>query len=377
VQHLEFCLGKVLGRAARLRPAGRTRIRCRLMCGAAIAVAFLCPRVARPAYGQGMPTRIELRASPQGELATFWQVLQADVREKFPETMGYLELKNVTTRTLTGGVVYAEYFDAAGRFCFSLLFSQGRNTRMKRGAAPGETVVAYSGSGGFFPALEPREVRLYLVQQSVAGEPGPPLKWSVPFRVPVTLDGGIGADAGKIQLGPGFGLGQGPVVDLASVRVTVDQDGFVDGAEVLGAADAEAGAWLLNFVHQLTFYPATDGDLPETADALLVVRVVLSEGPRWRQPPPPRASPWIRSYAARVRGGGAVPPVTQVVFARPARRAKLNGSDGWTTLPPAPPGVFEVNALGSYWSDLPTNLVRDPSMAHHWRTVLVLPDARR
>ena len=143
--------------------------------------------------------------------------------------------------------------------------------------APRDIREFYSSSVGLFTASEPREVRLYLVQQSVANEANKVRRWSVSFRAPVTVSGILTPDATHLQLGSRLEVAKGPFLDLLFAKVSVDQSGSVDGVEVLDALDSEAAAWFLDFArHQLAFYPAADGDVPQPGQAFVMVRVVLS-----------------------------------------------------------------------------------------------------
>ena len=59
---------------------------------------------------------------------------------------------------------------------------------------------------GLFPASAPKEVRLYLVEQSVPDQAKSPSGWAVPFRAPVTLFGSFTDRARRLQLGSELGL---------------------------------------------------------------------------------------------------------------------------------------------------------------------------
>ncbi len=303
-------------------------------------------------------------------------MLEARLRENFDQTTGYLEVQNISGTTVDGPIFYAEYFDASGRFCFSLVFSQATNTAIRGPIAPAEVRGLYSSGVGLFPASEPKEVKLYLVRQSMPEQANPLRNWDASFRAPITVSGSVRSDAMTLQLGPEVALAKGPFLDLVFAKVSVDEKGFVDGVDVLNTASNRVESWFLDFArHQLTFYPATDRWVPKPDHAVVLVRVVLSEEGIPNSPFLPRMSPWVKSYAARLVGT-EVPPVTDIVFARPAGKINRAGTDELVERPAALPGIFELRLFGSDWSVGAVQMVPDTSVPRRLRRELKVPDSR-
>ncbi len=341
-----------------------------------LALILLCFGLASSSAAQITFANTPLRVSPHGELTRFWQVLQAGLREDADATTGYLEVQNISGATVDGAIFYVEYFDARGRFCFSLAFAQATNTAAKGPIAPAEVRELYSSGSGLFTASEPKEARIYLVRQSTSEQADSPLNWDVSFGAPVTLSGGVRSEASELQLGPELALAKGPFLDLVLAKVSVDEKGFADRVDVLNTASKQVGSWFLDFARrQLTLYPATDGAQPKPDQALILVRVILSEEGLPGSPFLPRMSPWVKSYVARLTGT-EVPFVTGVVFARPTGKVNLAGSHEWVERLPAPLGAFELRLLGSYWSEPAFGWVSDPSMPHRMRRELAVPHSR-
>ncbi len=332
---------------------------------------LLCLCVASPTGAQITFATTSLRVSAQGELPTFWRVREAGLGETFTGTTGDLTLENIASTPIDGAIFYGEYFDAAGRLCFSLVFSQAKSVGETGPIAPGEVRELQSSGVGLFPASAPKEVRLYLVEQSVPDQAKSPSGWAVPFRAPVTLFGSFTDRARRLQLGSEVGLAKGPMLDLILARVSVNQRGLVDGVEVLQKASSEVELWFLDFAQQqLTFYPATEGGVPRPDRALVMVRALLSEEDLRNSRFPPRMSPWVESYVGKF-ADTEVPPVIDIVFRRPPTRVKRMGTTEWIERPEAPPGLLEILAIGAYWSVPALEFVSgDPSMLHRMRRKL-------
>ncbi len=375
MQHLRALTHGTLIQRAFTRLAQRATTLLQLRLAAPLALILLCPGLVSPAGNQDLPfARSLLRVTAREELSTFWKVRAAEWRETVTAAWGYLEVQNISSASLQGAIFYGEYFDDAGRLCFSLVFSQATNVGGQRPIAPGEVGELYS-PAGLGPASEPKEVRLYLVQQRIPGQENSLRKWDVAIRAPVTGGGSVPASAANLQLGSEVALAQAPVLDLVFAKVTVDRRGSLDRVDVLDAVSGEVESWFLNFVHQLTFYPATDGGVSKTEQALVMVRAVLSREAFLGSPFLPRASPWVESYMERLTDS-AIPPVMQILFERPPTKVKLNGKMEWTELPPAPPGRFQLMLLGGDWGGPAFDWVSDPSMPCHVRRELTVPQSR-
>jgi hypothetical protein len=78
----------------------------------------------------------------------------------------------------------------------------------------------------------------------------------------------------------------------------------------------------------------------------------------------PRMSPWVASYVQGLKGT-EVPPLMNIVFARPPTKLVSNGKP--IEVPAAPPGLFEIRLLFGDWSDQVFKWVHDESMPRHVR----------
>ncbi len=217
-----------------------------------------------------------------------------------------------------------------------------------------------SSTFGLFPALEPEEVKLYLVQLMLPNQPNPLRRWDVTLRVPVTVRGG--GDSG-LQLDPEMAPRGEALIDLMLARVTVNKSGHVKDVDVLQASTNQIESWFRDFVErQATLFPATERDVPQESYALILVRMASQE-----KLVPPRMSPWVKSYVQAAKDS-VVPPVTTLVFMRPPTRVKpLGTSTDFTERPPSSPGLFELRLGDSRWSEPPVHWVVDPTMPHHLR----------
>lgn len=317
-----------------------------------------------------LAVRTPLQVVPQGNLSGAWKVHDAGFGENLTATSGYLDVENISDVSVEGAIFYAEYFDASGRFCFSLLFSLAKNVGVRGPVSPREVRELSSVGIGLAASSEPKEVRLYLVQQHKAASTNSSCTWNVPIRAPITVGGSVPADAAKLQLGADVDLGQAPVVDLLLAKVGVDKEGLVDQVDVLNAANKQLDLWFRNFARQLTIFPETECDVPKRSEALILVRAVLTDTAPSDSPYLPRKSQWVELYG-RNHADSEAPMVTEVFFSRPPSRVKLGESKEFTDLPPTPPNILQAMTVGSEWSPSAVNWVRDQSMPHHLRRELV------
>ena len=330
-----------------------------------------------PAYGQLIVADTPLSVSPEGELAKFWEVRRAGLEETVTETMGYLDIRNNSETPLDNAIFYGEYFDRAGRLCFSLVFSQRGNIGQKGPILRGETRRLTSSAVGLFTASQPNRVNLHLVQQGIAGQPSSLSRWNAVIHAPVTLDSGIGSDATNLQLGSEATRDQSPVLNIVFANVSVSATGTVERIDVLNTLSSGVEVWFRNLVRQqLKFYPATENGTPKSDQALVLVRAIsidLSKGDLQSTAFPPGALvPWVRGYAGQLKG--VIPQLTEIVFRRPPTEVKHTGVSGVTqTLerPVAPQGLFELFLLGTDWSSTASKWIPDPTMPMHRRRELI------
>jgi hypothetical protein len=187
-------------------------------------------------------------------------MLEAGLHQDFNGTTGKLKLQNASNVALEGAVLYAEYFDSVGRLCFSLLFAQDKNPGEQSPIAPGGISVIGSSTPGLFPASEPKEVRLYLVELRLPELPNSPRRWEVRLRVPVTIAGGVHS---TLRLDTEVASASEPVLDLLLASVNVNQAGVATNVDVIHSTSSQVELWFRDFVQrQATIFPATDRDVP-------------------------------------------------------------------------------------------------------------------
>lgn len=319
--------------------------------GPVVAVVLLSAAVARPA---DRPSRhfvsVPLRFLAEGNLGKYWTLKAAELRETPSATWGYVGLQTVSNIPITEARFYGEYFNAEGRFCFSLAFSlasneEGRNSPIR----PGELRVLRSMAGSLSPAVEAKEMRLYLVEQTdltgqrVLNENTPPM------RVPPIISGGISEGLSSITLSGELAPPPDSTRDLVLARVRMDSLGRAEQVEIVQAISDKLRRWLQGFVSRTNeFTPASYGDTPIDGDTLVLVRATASRAAFENADFLPRLSPWVTAYLAGIHEN-EVPPISIVLFAPAPTRAKRLGSGEWVDLPPPPPGLFHIVSDGTGW----------------------------
>jgi hypothetical protein len=219
-----------------------------------------------------------------------------------------------------------------------------------------------------FAAVQPKELRLFILQQSTAGKTESPRTWHALVRSPVTIGTrSLGTDEGRLQLSPAGSH----VVDLVLAKVGVSESGKVTNVEILNAANRSIGEWFEQFITRLgTFYPATNDGVPKADFALVLVRAVDSEDALRNGEFSSRASaPWVRSYISG-SGDSDIPPVTEFLFHRPSSQARRLDTDEpllkSTLVPP-----LELLSVQSEWSLPSFRWVTDSKMPQNRRRELV------
>jgi len=320
---------------------------------------------------QGIIKERSLNIHTDSEVAALWQVQGASIREAYSGTDSLVELRNISGVPQKDPAFYAEYFDRAGRLCFSLVFAPTDPGSQGGSIEPNQVVQLGSAAGGLFPALEPEVLKLHLLRQESVG-PGA-IGAGLPdgVRAPVTLSGGVKPEASRFSLSLPLREAKARLVDLVFAKISVDEQGVPTKVDVLNAFSNQVQDWFQEFAkHQLTYYPAMEGPSLRSDEALLLVRVQVPVDPSENGLPPVEDAPWVQAYLKSVTANN-IPPITQVVLHRPPTRVKRNGSTEWTERAAAPPGVFELESIGSEWSSPAVGMVNDPSMPHHLRREIV------
>ena len=88
-------------------------------------------------------------------------------------------------------------------------------------------------------------------------------------------------------------------------------------------------------------------------------------------------SPWVLRYAAHFKSDTDVPPINVILFERPPTRVKEGGSEQWTKLPPAPPGLFQLRYGSSEWCPGISVMARDPMPPNYYRREFLLTPSNK
>jgi hypothetical protein len=352
-----------------------------LRIAAALLSMIVCLVVPKLAYGDVGGSNVSLRVVEQGNMAKYWRARKAMLTEDFTGTTGRLEVENKSGTSLDNTIFYGEYFDSAGRLCFTLAFSAEKDAK-KGPVNPGEVRTFYAIDGELFAASRPQEVRVYLVQQSIAGQENSLHKWKAPLRAPVTINApSFAIGESNVQLSSEVNPANTEVVDLILAKVTVDQSGLASEVDILNSVSGPMESWFRDFVQRRklsAFYPATENGAPKSDYALVVVRAFLIDISKEKvqsMPLPPRASlPWLRSYVTHL-ADNQLPPVTEVFFQRPPTNVIPLGKGVANSVerPAFPLGVVRLMYLGADWSLPTSDWLFDPSMPQQQRRVMKIP----
>jgi hypothetical protein len=268
-----------------------------------LATAVLTGQDVRPVGPQSVTVPVDVMADPSQNL---WRVSRAWLSLNFHSTEGYVRITNVSSIPFNSARFYAEYYDDAGRLCFTLVFVQDRNLDGIRGPfSPGETRTL-SAIASVAPGVRPRRVRLWFLDE--AGAPEPP---HAEVIAPVTVrDGTIGTVEG-IHLSE---LPNQPLIPLALVDATSESRDMRPPAsfKVVAARDESSRQWATELVSKLRFAPATHGWEPVASRTLILIRV-LSPHPSKDIPAAPAfEDPWVRLYVA-ASSGNSPPPIVNLL----------------------------------------------------------------
>ena len=136
-----------------------------------------------PAY-ESQPVRV---IDDQG-LGRTWRVVSAKLRENLTATWGVLNVQNASATAIEQARFSAEYYDANGRLCFTLVFAgEANGERDTKPIVAGASRELTSLAAGLGPAAKPVEVRLRLVSQRVVGRSTEVVAGDRLVRSPVTL----------------------------------------------------------------------------------------------------------------------------------------------------------------------------------------------
>lgn len=245
-----------------------------------------------------------LRIRADSDLGPGWKATEAEILESVTGTMGTLKLENTSSQAVQDPRFYAEYFAASGQPCFALLFDHSRSYEGRRGPfSPGEQRTLYTGAYWMGPALKVVEVRLHQLRGNN--------DVSVPY-LPATMAGmSLTREWWEgVQLATEPGKTEGPWLDLALARVTVDDRGRAEAPEVLYALDKGIATWFDEFMGHQQFVPAKRAGVAEASNVLILVRAPVSTRCLHERAFPPRESQIVRDYGGQLQESQAPPLLT-------------------------------------------------------------------
>jgi hypothetical protein len=365
--------------AVRTIPQRQRRVRyirdssvCRLENGilSAIGLLLLFPALATAKNVVRTDMPITLTVLQEGDFGNYWQASAAELQENFDSTIGFIQVKNISNSAVNTATFYADYRDAVGRRCFSLIYSLAENeAKAKDSLLKGETRKLYSVAAALMPSVKPITVHLFLVRQ-----PSSALALASTtsmIEAPITFSLKNSPQGDQVSLPTEFPDMNGPIVDLALIAVTVDELGRVSNIESLDSLNEEVRAWSTKFISNQAFYPATVGWTPKIGTTLVLLRAV-TESAQLAQSRglSIRELPWVTRYIETL-DTQPLPPVTQILFQRPPTKVKMGGSKEWIDLPATPVGIYEPYTPGSEWCPGVVKVVPDSSSPLHLRRELV------
>jgi hypothetical protein len=300
-----------------------------------------------------------LAVHAEGGLEKSWAVRAAGLQQRpiADATDAYVDLQNNTDRPISEAAFYGEYFDAAGRFCYSMAFSQSANFG-DRGPVLPRDVRRFEALGlGLFPASTPQRLNLYAVRFDASSPASTGADADMPIRVPVNIIGSVGADAAKLNLPGAVALSKESFAELLLASLSVDARGEVTSIDVVNNAPEDVREWFLRLAKdELTFYPASRAGQFELGEALVLVRAVLNEEGT-ETIPAPSAVPAVQSYISRLKEP-EIPPISQILVGR-SSPPEGNAAGASAEL-------LELRAWNTDWSSV-FRWTFDPSQPRHMR----------
>lgn len=246
---------------------------------------------------------VDVMANPS-EGQKLWRASRAWLEQTFQNTGGYVRVTNASAITFNSARFYAEYYDDAGRLCFTLVFVQDKNLDGIRGPFhPGDTrrLAAYASVS---PAVRPRKVRLWFL-----GEADAPLSPQAEVIAPVTIRSGTIGELEGIRLSE---QPNQPLMPFALVEATSDSRGKATTLNVVAAWDDASRRWAGELAARLRFAPATQNDEPMGARTLILIRVLRRRPPRAIPGAPAFENPWVQTYLA-ASDGKSGPPIVNLL----------------------------------------------------------------
>jgi hypothetical protein len=292
--------------------------------------------------GLGISSEPEsVKVELQGSLAGVWAVRQATVEDNYIGTYSVVEIENVSKEPTVDAAFYGEYFDAAGRFCLAVLFAQDENDEGRAGPfLPGEVRHLRTSTFYLNPASRPARLKLSGLADPILNERGR-IRGGTGVLAPPALEDVTltGKPWERVWLGPELESARGPLLDLVLARVGVDSRGDPKDVEIMGLVSPSARSWFEQYMQQQRFRPARIGSEARDADALILVRAIVSLHCIRQKPWPPRESPAVREYVGRQAGKRLLPIITVIL--------RAVTPDFWEH---SAPDYFEILGISSDWS---------------------------
>lgn len=339
------------------------------LCGPLVTLALgqIPPRVAPLATYERLP----LNFIQDEGMNRSWKVTRVELREGLVGTWGLLQIQNVSGMPIQQARFYADYYDMAGRLCFTLVFGSDSNSESLKGdprpVGVDESRLLLSLGSGFAPASEAVEARVRLVSQTIAGKPEEIVAGDRILRSPGVIEGSILELKLRLAIDP---LQRG-ALDLVFAKVAVNKEGGVEELTVLNSVGSDAAAWFERVIRgKEVFRPATIGFANTESTALVLVRIASSTYQTSFSVPVARESPWVKAYVRTVRDR-ELPPITELLFVLSTELSP--DSEPQRSRSKSDPNIFEFISAGSFWCD--TLLVWDPvSPSRPWTLRWRTPD---
>lgn len=306
------------------------------------------------------PIRVEAGATSQV------RVLSADIREQITGTWGDLKIQNVSTSSVDL-LIYAEYLNDGARVCFTMAFSSGHNVGDKGPIQPQQIRELRAYNASLDPATQPTSVRLRIIQGS-PGQFSPAADLMDFVAAPATLLGGGSPLGTSVRLRPDVFRNNDVPLEIALAEVDVDEKGTVQNVSVVKSIDPEVTKWISSYLHSTAYYPPVENGIP-TLGRLLVLAEVVSPRLLKENACPPRLSTWVKQDPDLGLDGGSYLPITTLLLKRPPTQIKRIGGHRSISVPAAPPGVFELIAIGSEWGAQGFGFESDSSMPDGMRRI--------
>lgn len=282
-----------------------------------------------------------LTVTPQGVLGKFWEARKPKLEDEINRTFATIEIENTSGTEITHSVFYGEYFDAAGRLCFTLLFAQEENLeRRTTSFMPNEVRTLYSDATYLSPAIEPKELKLYLIRQ----EPIIPSKELTEHPTKVSAPStfasiGLNQDGRRIWLESELTRSGGPILDLALALVSLDSSRKPRKITILNTTNEAVESWFQKFLLHLYYKPASTDGVAAPSSVLVFARAITSSKGLRDAPYLPRDSLWLKRYVMSL-SGSQVPPVSTVLLEPVSYDPSRSAISGF----------FECNIVETSWS---------------------------